>query len=72
MHKAKFEITCENPGIVKNAVEVDDKAEVKYTVMDSRLILEIESECLRTLMKIAYSACNRVQLSIETLNKFKK
>lgn len=72
MHSAKFEIECENPELVKKAVEIDDKSEVNYITENKKIIIIIECESLKTLMKIAYSACNRIQLSIETLNKFSK
>lgn len=72
MHSAKFEIACEHPEIVKQAVEIDDKSEVKYTVGEKKLVLEIESDSLKLLMKIAYSACNRVLLSIDTTERFGK
>lgn len=72
MHSAKFEIECSDPELVKKAVEVDDKSEVKYSSVENKLIFEIRSDCLKSLMKIAYSACNRVELSIETIKKFKK
>lgn len=72
MHRAKFEIECEEPEIVMKAVEIDDRSEVKYSFVPGMLIFEVECECLKSLMKISYSACNRIQLSIETTNKFKK
>lgn len=72
MHSAKFEIECENPELVKKAVEIDDKSEVNYITENKKIIIIIECESLKTLMKITYSACNRIQLSIEALNKFSK
>lgn len=70
MHSAKFEIACKNPEIIKKAVEIDDSSEIKYICADKKLVLEINSDSLTTLMKIAYSACNRIQLSIDTIEKF--
>lgn len=72
MHKVKFEIECKNPEIVMKAVQTDDISEVKYGTENNKLIFEISSECLKTFTKIVYSTCNRVQLSIETVNKFAK
>lgn len=70
MNTARFEIVCKDPEIVKNSVQVDDSAGVRYAVENGKLVLEIEAESVRTLMKIANSACNRIQLSIDTINKF--
>lgn len=70
MSTARFEITCESPEIVRDSVQVDDSTEVRYTVENGKLVFEIEAESVRTLMKIAYSVCNRVQLSIDTISKF--
>lgn len=72
MHRAKFEIECERAQLVKEAVEVDDKSEVKYTVDGNKLVVEVEAEDLKTLMKIVYSTGHRVQLSLDTVNKFGK
>ena len=72
MHYSKFEIECELPEIIMKAVQIDDKSEVKYSYEPGKLIFEIKNECLKSLMKISYSVCNRIQLAIETANKFKK
>lgn len=67
---ARFEIECKNPEIVRRSVELDDSSTIKYTVEEDKLILEIEADSLSSLMKIAYSVCNRIQLSIDTIEKF--
>lgn len=72
MSTARFEIDCENPEIVRDSVQIDDSTEVKYMVENGKLVFEIEAESVKTLMKIAYSACNRIQLSIDTIKKFGK
>lgn len=38
----------------------------------SVLLVEVKSDCLKSLMKISYSVLNRVQLSKETTEKFDK
>jgi hypothetical protein len=70
MHSAKFEILCEEPEIILKAVQIDDKSEVNYSYLPGKLIIEIENESLKSLMKISYSACNRIQLAIETYKTF--
>lgn len=72
MHLAKFEIDCANPELVVKAVQIDDESEIKYTISGQKIIFEAESESLKTLMKIVYSTCNRIQLSMETIDNFKK
>jgi hypothetical protein len=72
MHFSKFEIECDEPEIIMKAVQIDDKSEVQYSCSPGKLIFEVKNECLKSLMKISYSACNRIQLAIETTNKFRK
>ena len=72
MHTAKFEIECEEPEIILKAVQIDDKSEVNYSFVPGKLIVDIKNDSLKSLMKISYSACNRIQLSIETYIKFRK
>lgn len=70
MHTAKFEIECRHPEIVKEAVEVDGKSEAEYTVEDNKLVVGVKSENLKTLMKIVHSVYQKVQLSLDTIDKF--
>jgi len=72
MHRARFEIECERAQLVKEAVEIDDKSEVRYTVSEDKLVVEVEAAEMKTLMKIVYSTGNRIQLSLDTVNKFGK
>lgn len=72
MHKSHFEIECTHPELVMKAVSVDDSSEVKYSVENGKLIVYIESDSLKSLMKISYSSCNRIQLSIDTIDKLGK
>lgn len=70
MAKARFEIDCGRPEIVMNSVQMDDTHPVKFTVEPDMLVIEIEADSTKNLMKIAYSVCNRVQLSIDTVDQF--
>lgn len=72
MHFSKFEIECKEPEIIMKSVQIDDKSEVEYSCSPGKLIFEVKSDCLKSLMKISYSACNRIQLAIETVEKFGK
>lgn len=71
MTKSRFEIDCIEPQIVIDSVSIDDTHQVDFSVENGKLIIEIEAESVKDLMKISYSVCNRVQLSIDTINKFK-
>lgn len=70
MAKARFEIDCRRPDAVMESVRMDDTHPVMFSVEPGMLVIEIEAETTRDLMKISYSVCNRVQLSIDTVNKF--
>ncbi len=72
MAKSRFEVECLNPQIVINSVSIDDTYPIKFTADNNKLIIEIEADTLKEVMKISYSVCNRVQLSIDTIKKFKK
>jgi hypothetical protein len=70
MVRAVFEIECERPEIVRDAVMPDDTHPVKFRTGQKMLVMEIEAASVKHLMKIAYSTCNRIQLSIETVDMF--
>lgn len=70
MAKARFEIGCPEPEIVKRAVEIENAHPITFITEPNALILEIEADTVKDLMKISYSICNRIQLAIETVEKF--
>lgn len=71
MARARFEIDCKRPDAVMDSVRMDDTHPVAFSTAPGMLVIEIEAGTTRDLMKIAYSVCNRVQLSIDTINKFR-
>lgn len=71
MNKAKIEIICDNPEIIIESVQIDDTTEVKYKAECKKLIFEVETESLSLLSKITYSTINRIQLAMDTVEKFK-
>ncbi|KAI5183900.1 hypothetical protein PAEPH01_2963 [Pancytospora epiphaga] len=70
MARAVFEIECLHPEIVRDAVLPDDTHPIRFTVNDNILTVEIEASSVKELMKISYSMCNRIQLSIDTIERF--
>ena len=70
MMKAKFEIVCAQPEIIRDAIAIGNTHPVSFAPGHGTLVFEIEAETLKELMKISYSVCNRIQLSMETVDKF--
>ena len=43
-----------------------------YEIINNKLILNFTANDIKTLIKSAYSTCNKVELAINTIEKFKK
>lgn len=71
MARARFEIECCRPEIVKGSLGEEDEHPLAFTVEPGMLIIEVEAATVRELMKVSYSVCNRVQLAIDTVEQFK-
>ncbi|OQS54401.1 hypothetical protein EHP00_1090 [Ecytonucleospora hepatopenaei] len=71
MPTAVFEIECEHPQVVLNAVNFGERDNVKYSLKDGKISLHFVSDNVRNLVKSTYSVCNKIQLSIDTIEKFK-
>ncbi|KAI5148287.1 hypothetical protein ENBRE01_0220 [Enteropsectra breve] len=71
MQRATFKIKCISPEIVAKAVNLEEKENAQFNVDGETLVVEISAESLKELMKVSYSICNRIQLSIDTLDALK-
>ena len=72
MQTAKFEIECSEPEIIIKAVKFEDQDNVVYEIINNKLILNFTANDIKTLIKSAYSTCKKVELAINTIEKFKK
>ena len=70
MHTATFKIPCKYPSIILEAVNFGDKLNVEYESDNEHIILHFKSDTVRNLVKATYSICNKIQLSIDTIENF--
>ncbi|KAL6121836.1 hypothetical protein NUSPORA_01177 [Nucleospora cyclopteri] len=70
MPTAKFEIECKFPEKVIKAISFGDKDNVKYEQDKDKIILHFTAKNVRNLVKATYSVCNKIQLSLDTIDEF--
>ena len=70
MHRAKYEIEAEQADVVAKAVQIEDDARARVYAQPGVVVLEIETETLKDLMKVSHSMCARIALSMETVQKY--
>lgn len=72
MQIAKFEIECSEPELIIKAIQFEEQDNVVYEIINNKLVLNFTVDDIKTLIKSAYSTCNKVELAINTIEKFKK
>ncbi|ORD94665.1 hypothetical protein ECANGB1_242 [Enterospora canceri] len=72
MPTAQFEIECDYAEMVVKAATFEDRENVTYSVVDgNKIVLQFKAKTVKSLIKATYSVCNKIQLSMETVEKFK-
>ncbi len=74
LHKAQYEIECDNPELIMNAVDFrDDKDKLTvYEVKNNKLVITFEASSIDQLIKNTYAVCNKIKLPISTMKEFSK
>ncbi|ORD99928.1 hypothetical protein A0H76_2676 [Hepatospora eriocheir] len=71
MIDVNIKIDCEKPELVAQAVEYDTRDGIVFNTEENKLSLSFTCENISTLKKVVYSTGNLIDVSMETIRRFK-